>query len=129
MDNQELIKRLIRKLRNVTLAVQIMPFAYAGLYIIALVMYLFASEETMTILDTLLYVSPVVVVGNLILSRILELCRWHKASCILPIVPQINIVIDRYIYEFSVYAEMAHLIMVITMSVLLLIAAYNVFLK
>lgn len=106
-----------------------MPFIYAALYITALVLYLFASESTMLILDTLLYVSPIVICGNLVLSRILELCRWHKAACILPIWPQVNILIDRYIYEFSVQAEMAHLIMVILMSVLLLVSAYNVFFR
>ena len=83
----------------------------------------------MSLLDTLLYVSPIVIFGNLVQSRILELCRWHKAACVLPILPQLNIIIDRYIYEFTVYAILAHLIMVVTMSVLLLIAAYNVFLK
>lgn len=106
-----------------------MPFAYALLYICALVMYLFASDSVITILDTLLYVSPIVVVGNLIESKILELCNWHKTACILPLFPQINILIDRYFYEFSVNAVKAHLIMVIIMSVLLLIAAYNVFFK
>ena len=129
MDNQERIKRLIKKLRDVTLAVQILPFIYAALYIVALVLYLFASDNTMEILDTMLYVSPAVIFGNLVLSRILELCRWHKSACIIPILPQLNIIIDRYIYELSSFAITAHLILIIAMLVLLLIAAYNVFLR
>lgn len=106
-----------------------MPFLYASLYIAALVAYMFVSEPIMQMLDTLFYVSPVVIIGNLILSRILKLCSWHKVACVLPFFPQINIFIDSYIYEFSVRAELAHIIMVISMSVLLLVAAYNVFLK
>lgn len=106
-----------------------MPFLYAALYIIALSLYPFISEEILVVIDTLLYVSPTVVFGNLILSRMLELCYWHKAACILPIVPQITILIDRYIYEFSVYGMKAHLAVVILMSALLLVAAYKVFLS
>ena len=80
-------------------------------------------------LDTLFYVSPIVVIGNLLESRILKLCKWHRASCILPLCPQVNLFIDRYIYEFSFYAELAHIIMIIAMTALLLVSAYKVFMK
>lgn len=83
----------------------------------------------MTMVDTLLYLSPVVILGNLLESRILKLCRWHKTACVLPFFPQINLFIDRYIYQFTVHAELVHIGMVILMFVLLLIAAYHVFLK
>ena len=106
-----------------------MPFIYTALYIIALVLYLFASDRTMEILDTLFYISPIAILCNIILSRILELCKWHKMACSLPLLPQVNILIDRYVYEFSVGAITIHIVMVISMAVLLLIAAYNVFLK
>ena len=129
MENQDAIKYIINKLRHITTTVQILPFLYAFLYIIALVAYLFASESVLVFLDTMFYVSPIVIVGNLIESHILKLCRWHKTACILPAFPQINLFIDRYIYEFSTGAELAHIIIVIVMSILLLVAAYNVFLK
>lgn len=57
-DNRDAIKYVVSKLRAITLAVQIIPFAYTSIYIITLILYLFASEEVLTILDTLLYVSP-----------------------------------------------------------------------
>lgn len=129
MDNQDAVKYIISKLRSITTAVQIAPFVYALFYIIALVIYLFASEQIMYVLDAILYVSPIVVVMNLLESRILKLCRWHKMTCVLPLVPQVNIILDDYIYRFSVRAEIIHIAMVIAMSVLLLVAAYNVFLR
>lgn len=129
MENQDAIKYIIGKLRSITTAVQVMPFLYALLYIFALAAYLFAPEPILGVLDTLLYVSPVVVVGNLIQSKILKLCKWHKAACLLPVLPQVNIVVDRYIYEFTIRAEVAHISLIILMSILLLVAAYNVFLK
>ena len=123
------LKYIIGKLRSITTAVQIKPFVYTLLYICALIFYLFASERVISLLDTLFYVSPIVVIGNLIESRILKLCKWHKTACILPALPQVNLFIDRYIYEFSIHAELAHITMTIIMAVLLLVAAYNVFFK
>lgn len=128
-EDRDAIKYVISKLRAITLAVQIIPFAYTSIFIITLILYLFASDTVLTILDTLLYVSPLVVVCTLIQSSVLKLCRWHKTACILPVVPQINILADRYIYEFSVRAELLHVSVILLMSILLLIAAYNVFLK
>lgn len=129
MDNQDAVKYIISKLRSITTAVQIAPFVYALFYIIALVIYLFASEQIMYMLDAILYVSPIVVIMNLLESRILKLCRWHKTACVLPLIPQVNIIFDDYIYRFSVRVETVHIVMVIAMSVLLLVAAYNVFFR
>lgn len=129
MEDRDAIKYVISKLRSITITVQVIPFAYTLLYILTLILYLFASDLVLTILDTLLYVSPVVIVFNLIESRVLKLCRWHRTACVLPAFPQINLFVDKYIYEFSVRAEIAHISVIILMSVLLLVAAYNVFLK
>ena len=129
MEDRDAIKYVISKLRSITITVQVIPFAYTLLYILTLILYLFASDSVLTILDTLLYVSPVVIVFNLIESRVLKLCRWHRTACVLPAFPQINLFVDKYIYEFSVRAEIAHISVIILMSVLLLVAAYNVFLK
>lgn len=128
-EDRDAIKYVISKLRAITLTVQIIPFAYTFLYILTLILYLFASDSVLAVLDTLLYVSPIVVVCSLIQSRVLKLCRWHKTACVLPVSPQINILIDRYIYEFPVRAELVHISVILLMSVLLLIAAYNIFLK
>lgn len=81
------IKYLIGKLRYITLAVQILPFVYSFFYILSLVMYLICDESVLRILDTLFYVSPIVVGGFLVESHILKLCKWHKSACILPILP------------------------------------------
>lgn len=129
-DQQRLrLEGIIKKLRSVTLAVQIMPFCYTFLYLVAMVFYLFSDDAVVNILDTLFYVSPVVVVQFLILSRSLRLCKWHKIACSLPIVPQIMVILDRTLLFFSERAAEVSVAAMILMSVLLLIAAYNVFLK
>ncbi len=123
------IKHLINKLRYVTLAVQIAPFAYTFLYIISLVRYLFCSEPILMVLNTLFYVSPVTVFILLVLSRILECCVWHKCACILPLLPQFLVFIDHFIIELTEAEAYISIITPIALSVLLLIAAYNVFIK
>ena len=127
MESRDLIKKQLLKLRRISQAVQLAPFVYVGLYVIALALYLSVPEEVMAILDTMFYVSPAVVAINLVQSRILGLCAWHRAACLLPLAPQVNIIIDRYVYEFSESAETAHLYLVLIMSILIIISAYNVF--
>lgn len=133
MENHEQrvdsIKYLVSKLRYITLAVQIMPFVYSFIYILCLVAYLFCSEPILVLLNTLSYVSPVVIVGFLIESKILKLCKWHKTACILPILPQILVFIDYYIIELTEIEAYIAIATPIALSILLLIAAYNVFVK
>ena len=126
-QERDRILRLIGKLRNITIAVQIAPFAYTFIYIISLVLYLFVTEDVACILDTIAYISPVTVIIFLIESRILEMCRWHKRACILPIITQIPALIDTYIYELSEVAALINISTILLMSILLLIAAHHVF--
>lgn len=133
MENHEQrvdsIKYLVSKLRYITLAVQIMPFVYSFIYILCLVAYLFCSEPILVLLNTLSYVSPVVIGGFLIESKILKLCKWHKTACILPILPQILVFVDYYIIELTEIEAYIAIATPIALSILLLIAAYNVFVK
>lgn len=94
-----------------------------------MVLYLFVSENARYVLDTLLYVSPIVVLGFLFLSTILELCKWHKTACSLPIFPQILVFIDQYVIDLTQIESYISIATPIVMGVLLLYAAYNVFMK
>ena len=122
------IKYLIEKLRSITLAVQIGPFAYTFLYIVALILYLFLPESSLWILDTLFYTSPVIVAEFFVFSRILKLCRWHRRACALPLIPQIFVLIDR-VTDLTKMESYIAIGTPLILGVLLLIAAYNVFLK
>ena len=131
MDNHDLnrIKYLIGKLRAITLAAQIIPFVYSALYIFGTVLYVTAGENVIRVADTMFYVSPTIVAAFLVESRILKLCRWHRRACALPLIPQIAVFIDYHIASLgNVVAYIAILIPAL-MAILLLIAAYNVFLK
>ena len=123
------LKGLIKKLRNVTLATQLMPFIYGALYILSMVIYYYGPEYASRVCDTLFYISPIVVIEFLVLSRALRLCKWHKIACCVPLIPQAVSIVDYYIIELSELAVQLNLFICIGSIVLLLIAAYNVFLK
>lgn len=127
MENQDAIKYIITKLRAITTMVQIAPFVYAFFCIAAYIMYLFASEKALFVVDLFLYISPIVVVNNLINSRILKLCIWHKTACILPLFPNAVVCFDEIICELPVSYVTAGVFIVIILTALLLIAAHKVF--
>lgn len=109
------------------MAVQIIPFAYTFIYILVLFAYGNISDETASMLDTLFYISPIQIIGLLILSKVLHLCKWHRMACILPLFPQIVSFIDYYIIALTEIEAYVTNIITIIMSVLLLVSAYKVF--
>lgn len=129
MENREKIKYLIEKLRTITLVVQFAPFAYTFLYIIILCAYPFCAESVLNVLDTLFYVSPLVIALTLVESRVLRLCKWHRRACVLPLIPQIWVFVDYHIIRLSTGQVYMHYATIFVMCILLLIAAYNVFFK
>lgn len=112
-----------------TTAVQVFPFIYSLLYIVALITYNYVSEEAQTMMDSLLYVSPICMAAFLVMSKILRMCRWHRTACVIPAVPLVVNFIDYYVVSFSETFVNVFNYMVAAMCALLLVAAYNVFLK
>lgn len=118
---------LVKTLRYVTTAVQILPFIYTVLYLVALGIALFASEEIVRISDSLFYVSPVTVFAFLLLSKLLRLCVWHRTACMLPLLPQVVSIIDYNIIELSQRAATLNIIVFGIIGAGLLFAAYKTF--
>lgn len=133
MDNQdesdERIKRLILTLRDMTLAVQIAPFVISLLYILGIIAQLFFSGDTSWLFSIILYTPPPIILIMLIFSRMLHLCKWHRLACALPLVPFCFTMIDAYLIELSDIAVWILNGLAIAMIIMLLMAAYNVFLK
>lgn len=133
MDNQdesdERIKRLILTLRDITLAVQIAPFVISLLYTLGITAQLFFSGDTSWLFSIILYTPPPIILIMLIFSRMLHLCKWHRLACALPLVPFCFTMIDAYLIELSDIAVWILNGLAIAMIIMLLMAAYNVFLK
>lgn len=122
------VKRIVDILRSATLTVQILPFVLSSLFIFDFWAYTKLSDTALSIIDSALYVSPLVVIAMLVLSKVLRLCRWHRIACLIPTAPDIMNIVD-FFFPLSKVEAYAFNITIVTMVVLLLIAAYNVFLK
>ena len=123
------LEGLVKTLRYVTTAVQLLPFIYCVLFIIALVVSFCAPEGVVRVIDSLFYVSPVTVVAFLVLSTLLRLCVWHKIACILPALPRVVSFVDYYMVELSQRAAELNIIVLGSMAVILIVAAYKTFFK
>lgn len=106
-----------------------MPFIYTVPYIITLVASYYLTYDAARVFDTLFYVSPIVVAGLIVLSKLLCLCKWHKTACVLPLFPQVISFIDYYIIELTEVAAQVNIILFASMTILLLVAAYNIFMR
>lgn len=121
------VKYLLEKLRTITLVVQIIPFVYTAVFIVVYALSFSPNETLLSLLDMFFYVSPMMIAFLLIESRVLKLCKWHKTACVLPLIPQIPIIINNYFVELTDYEVRIFLVCILSMSVLLLVAAYKVF--
>ena len=114
-------------LRRVKTVAQLSPFIYTLGYIIILLLYNRASWLVLDVLDDLFYISPVVIIVNLVYSRILKFCRWHKVSCLLPIIPELANLSEALPFTLSVEQAVIINYATVLTSALFLIAAYKVF--
>lgn len=126
-SRNKVVASALQMLRRVKTLAQLSPFVYALGYIIILFLYNRASGLVLDVLDDLFYVSPLVIVTNLLYSRILKFCIWHKIACLLPIIPEIANLSEAL--SISLYVEQAAFVnySAIATSALFLISAYKVF--
>ena len=118
---------IIEIARKVTSVVKFSPFVFAVAYIITMICYIFCDDATATLLDQLLYTSPLVVIMNFRLSYSLKLCKWHRLECALPMFPLIPLAIDYCIYPISRFGAIVNGISILSLVILSLINAYFVF--
>ena len=111
-----------------TVAVKIAPFIIVFFYFVCITSYMFTDDNTQTILDTLFYVSPVFIGFLLVLSHILRMCVWHKMECVLPLFPQIVLLVDMFL-PLDEMASTVNVIVDVIIFLSSIINAYFVFTK
>lgn len=123
------IEGAIHILRKATATVKVAPFAFALLYLVALVVYLLFNDTIATMTDLLFYVSPVAVFFNLRMSKIFKMCKWHRLECLLPLLPIVIVFINGFgfiIPDIAVYVNWSVNLIIFLLS---LLNAYFVFIK
>ena len=88
-------------MRRLTRFVQLAPFAYVLLYALYMLMGSLLPEETLCAIDSVAINSPLVTGGMMVLSKLMNLCRWHKAAVLIPSTSQIEGYIDSFVITFT----------------------------
>jgi len=104
MDSQDqrgALGRIVDVARKTTRIVQIFPFVYLGLVALYLVGCWAFGESLVSFADSILARSSFAPALLLVLSRVLNLCRWHKVACMLPSATKVETFIDSYLFQFT----------------------------
>ena len=118
-DQRDAANKLVRVLRKATRLVQLIPFVYLFFYAIYMLISTFADDSLLYFLDSVLTVRFPVIIGMLVVSKLFELCIWHKIACLIPGSSQIENYIDNFIITFT-----QNEIIIINLSIGLLTALF-----
>ena len=122
-DQRAAVRKLTKILRKVTRIIQWIPFVYLGVYAIASFSEARLTDELLCLRDSIGAVTPAVNVGFLVFSRLLQLCRWHRIACILPLSTPAVDYVDNYVIQFTQNEVVALNISLGIISLLFLILA------
>lgn len=100
-DQRAAVHKLTKLLRKITRIIQFIPFVYLAAFSVAAFSEGQVSEELLCLRDSICGVAPAVNVGFLFFSRLLELCRWHRIACLIPLSTPVADYIDNYIFQFT----------------------------
>lgn len=110
------------------ITIKVAPFIFTLGYIICLLCYMWGSDIIVRFADILFYTSPMTIILLLILSKIYELCGWHRLQCCIPLFPMALMIFDSFIVEVSSLVADINLYLCLLMFILTLINAYKIFL-
>lgn len=129
MEGKEGIEKIISVVRYSTVLVKARPFFFAFFYLAGIFSYILMPKAYIGYLDLAFYISPIVILYELILSKIFHLCKWHRLECVLPLFGLIPVIVDKFIIEIGAYGQLTNWIIILLAFPLSLINAYFVFLK
>ncbi len=127
MDN--ISTKMIYNYRKIRAFVKLMPYLYIATHIFTMLGYLFLGETASTLCDISFYTSPFAIFCLLVLSRLCNLCKWHKTACILPLVSFTITTIDSFVYRLTQYSLDVYYIMIVVILIATIVSAYHVFIK
>ena len=125
--SQQKVANIVVVLRRITLAVKVIPFIYTAIFLLLFIGYSIGEGVVLDIIDYLAFVSPMVVFAHVIYSRMLKMCKWHRAACAIPLIPQAVDLFDRYVYHFEHNAWIVVSATIIISLCLFLFCIYKVF--
>ena len=118
---------LFRIVQNVTLVVKPFPFVYAAIHLLYWLLAPMFSNGVISTVDSLIYLSAVMVLFLILLSYCIKLCKWHRLQCVLVSLPQLSVFVDENIYKFGDKGATVNYSITAIIFILSLINGYLVF--
>lgn len=100
-QRQGAVSNLVKTLRKITRIVQIAPFAYLLFLAIYLIGESIMPDWALRVSDNLLDAPLYTTAFLLGFGRLLKLCSWFRASCLLPFTTRLENYIDSFVYQFT----------------------------
>ena len=100
-DQRSAVKRIVSILKKITRVVQLIPFVYLLLLGMALLLDGLMPGWSQRMTDALLCVPAYVSFGMIGVGKILKLCSWFKASCLIPLSTKVYGWIDSFVITFT----------------------------
>ena len=105
------------------------PFAYNVVYIICLNVMVFfnLTEFEYYVLNTLLFVSPVIVLSNIIKSRLANLCKYHRCAVFCPMIGYGFSFTNDYLYNYGEKTTYVIMCIILAMTLITIYSGIKVF--
>lgn len=101
LDLRAAVNKLTKVLRKTTRMFQLLPFVYLFLYTICCLSELILPDSLLSSLESVVLISPAGTLVFLVMSRLLELCSWHKTACLVPVSSTAVDYIDGFLLTFT----------------------------
>lgn len=128
LDSRDSVNHALGVLKRITKILKIIPFLYALVYIISMIVYLSCSETASAVVDAMFYVSPITCSVLFYISYILRLCNWYRLQCALPCIYIAVTVFDLFL-PLSMFGAAVTVISAVIVFSISLVNAYHVFVK
>ena len=104
MDSQDqsgAVSKLVVILRKITRIVQMLPFVYLLLLAVYLLTECLLPDWALGIADNVLNAPVAAIIGVLGTGKLLKLCRWFKAACVMPVATKVESWVDSFVFTFT----------------------------
>lgn len=122
MNNE--LRKVAKKLRLATMLVKLIPFVSAAVYALCLLVYMFGNDTILLVVDSLFYISPLMVLLMYVLGVVFECCVWHRIQCVILLLPTIISLADGLWLDLSSIATIINMSMT---GLLVCASSYNAY--
>ena len=108
--------------------IKIEPFVFNVLYILGITLYMFELDDVFIyIMNTNILYSPILWLFAMIRSKLAKFCVYHRLAVTTPVLGNIFVFINDWIYQFNISAVVFSIIIIVFTTILTIFTGIKVF--